>query len=296
MRRMAGILLALAACASMPVMGEDLKLDSPQKGLGYAVGMTIGKFVKEQGKAVDFSAFLKGAQESYNRKVNDEKPLLLTEKEANDVKVAYKKKMAAKDADSSPDAAGPEISPEKLGYALGMEIAAYLKNRKAFVDFVAFLRGADDTYHEKETLMSPDDAARVRAMQSRKTPAEKNLEIGKAFLADNAKKEGVTTTESGLQYIVLKEGAGDRPHKMDRVKVTYSGMLINGKVFDSSTTSFDVGGVIRGWTEALQLMPLGSKYKLFIPARLAYGTRGSPPRIGPNEVLIFEVELLEIVK
>ncbi|MCH7990113.1 MAG: FKBP-type peptidyl-prolyl cis-trans isomerase [Planctomycetes bacterium] len=122
---------------------------------------------------------------------------------------------------------------------------------------------------------------------------------GKDFLAANKKKKGVVTLKSGLQYLVLKQGTGKKPKATDRVKTHYHGTLIDGTVFDSSVqrempATFPVNGVIKGWIEALQLMNVGSKWKLFIPSELAYGKRGSPPKIAPDSVLIFEIELLGI--
>ncbi len=130
--------------------------------------------------------------------------------------------------------------------------------------------------------------------------AQKNLEEGNAFLEKNKANAGVKVTPSGLQYEVIKEGTGKMPNDSDMVKVHYHGTLIDGKVFDSSVdrgepAEFPVNGVIPGWTEALQMMPVGSKWKIYLPASLAYGER-APQEIGPNKVLIFEVELLEIVK
>ncbi|MGH9569716.1 MAG: FKBP-type peptidyl-prolyl cis-trans isomerase, partial [Candidatus Angelobacter sp.] len=126
-----------------------------------------------------------------------------------------------------------------------------------------------------------------------------NKKEGEAFLAANKTKEGVITTPSGLQYKVLKQGTGPKPTTTDKVVCNYKGTLINGKEFDSSykrgePATFPVNGVIKGWTEALQLMPVGSKYQLFIPADLAYGERGAGADIGPDATLIFEVELLSI--
>ncbi|OFX33437.1 MAG: peptidylprolyl isomerase [Bacteroidetes bacterium GWF2_42_66] len=134
-----------------------------------------------------------------------------------------------------------------------------------------------------------------------KQEAQKNLEAGKAFLETNKAKQGVVTLPSGLQYEVLKEGNGPKPTAEDKVKCHYHGTTIDGKVFDSSVdrgepAEFPVNGVIPGWIEALQLMPVGSKWKLYIPAELAYGERGAGADIGPNSALVFEVELLEIVK
>ena len=129
--------------------------------------------------------------------------------------------------------------------------------------------------------------------------AEANKKKGEEFLAENAKKQGVKTLPSGLQYLVLKEGTGKRPTATDEVEVHYHGTLLDGTVFDSSVergepASFPVGRVIAGWTEALQLMKEGAKWRVFIPSKLAYHQRGAPPKIGPNETLIFEIELLHV--
>ncbi|MFT3740220.1 MAG: FKBP-type peptidyl-prolyl cis-trans isomerase [Breznakibacter sp.] len=128
-----------------------------------------------------------------------------------------------------------------------------------------------------------------------------NLEAGEKFLAENKTKEGVVTTESGLQYQIIKEGNGPKPGLTDQVKCHYHGTLLDGTVFDSSLerkepATFYVNGVIKGWTEALQMMPAGSKWKLFVPAGLAYGDRAAGEKIKPNSTLVFEVELIEIVK
>jgi FKBP-type peptidyl-prolyl cis-trans isomerase len=131
--------------------------------------------------------------------------------------------------------------------------------------------------------------------------AQKNLEEGNAFLEQNKSREGITTTESGLQYEILTEGTGAKPTAEDQVRVHYHGTLIDGKIFDSSVERgepvvFGVGQVIPGWTEALQLMSVGSKWKIYIPSAIGYGERGAGADIGPNSALIFEVELLEIVQ
>ncbi|MFM2190432.1 MAG: hypothetical protein RL491_818, partial [Bacteroidota bacterium] len=128
---------------------------------------------------------------------------------------------------------------------------------------------------------------------------KENKDKGTAFLSENGKKSGVKTLPSGLQYSIIKEGKGPKPKETDMVKTHYHGTLIDGTVFDSSVerkepATFPVNGVIKGWVEALQLMPVGSKWKLFIPSDLAYGDAGSPPTIGPGETLVFEVELLSI--
>ena len=142
-----------------------------------------------------------------------------------------------------------------------------------------------------------DHVARMAAKQN--AEGGKNLKEGEAFLDENKKKEGVTTLPSGLQYKVLKSGAGKTPKATDKVTTHYRGTLIDGTVFDSSydrgePTTFPVGGVIRGWTEALQLMKEGDKWQLYVPAQLGYGERGAGGKIGPNTTLLFEIELLKV--
>jgi FKBP-type peptidyl-prolyl cis-trans isomerase len=156
----------------------------------------------------------------------------------------------------------------------------------------------------EETVMTPEQAnelVRKFFEGAGERQAQKNLEEGNAFLEKNKAREGVTTTESGLQYEVLTEGTGPKPVATDQVRVNYHGTLIDGKVFDSSVDRgepvvFGVGQVIPGWTEALQLMPVGSKWKIYIPSAIGYAERGAGSDIGPNAALIFEVELLEIVQ
>jgi FKBP-type peptidyl-prolyl cis-trans isomerase FklB len=163
----------------------------------------------------------------------------------------------------------------------------------AFVACV-FLTGCEDESASK----TANEPAAAKPKASRNEMAEQNAKAGADFLAANAKKEGVKTTSSGLQYLVLKEGQGKKPGLTNQVEVHYHGTLINGKVFDSSVErgepiTFGVTRVIPGWTEALQLMNEGSKWRVFIPSELAYKARGSGP-IGPNETLIFEIELLHV--
>jgi FKBP-type peptidyl-prolyl cis-trans isomerase len=158
--------------------------------------------------------------------------------------------------------------------------------------------------NEEQLAVRQEFVRKLQAQQAEKAKAaaEKNKAEGEKFLADNKGKPGVKTTASGLQYTVIKEGTGPKPGPNDQVKVQYLGTLIDGTKFDSSydrgqPAQFALNGVIPGWTEALQLMTVGSKYKLFIPSSLGYGERGTPGGpIGPNATLVFEVELVEIVK
>jgi FKBP-type peptidyl-prolyl cis-trans isomerase len=170
---------------------------------------------------------------------------------------------------------------------------------KSFKDV---FQGNDLEVSEQESLEFLQTYFRELQAKNQKANAEKSKvlqEEGIAYLAENAKKEGVTTTESGLQYEVLAKGEGDNPTAQDKVTVHYTGTLIDGTVFDSSIergepATFGVSQVIPGWTEALQLMSVGDKLRLVIPSELAYGPRGSGQKIGPNSTLIFEVELLKI--
>ena len=202
---------------------------------------------------------------------------------------------------------------EKFSYALGMNtgerMAQGLHDKSVPFDPAILARGLKDGLTGGKTLLTDAEAQAVltevqtelRKKQDEKKHAagEANKKDGDAFLAANKGKEGVVTLPSGLQYKILTAGKGPKPTADDSVVCNYRGTLINGTEFDSSykrgePATFPVGGVIKGWTEALQLMPVGSKWQLFVPSDLAYGERGPSPEIGPNSTLIFEVELLSI--
>jgi FKBP-type peptidyl-prolyl cis-trans isomerase FklB len=199
---------------------------------------------------------------------------------------------------------------QKASYAIGMNWGTGLHRQGIDVDSAALIQGMKDALAGGKTLLTEDEA-RAALMQLQKEIQEKqqakaaaegetNKKEGDAFLAANKTKESVVTLPSGLQYKILKEGNGPKPTASDSVVCNYKGTLINGTEFDSSykrgePATFPVTGVIKGWTEALQLMPVGSKWQLFIPPDLAYGPRGTPGGpIGPNATLVFEVELISI--
>jgi len=194
----------------------------------------------------------------------------------------------------------------QYSYAIGVQIAKNLKDQGIELDTKAFNAAVKDISTGKEPQLSDEERMQAlrtmsEGMRAKETAvADDNLKKGDEFLAANKGKEGVQVTASGLQYKVVREGKGKKPKATDTVEVHYAGTLIDGKEFDSSYSrnqpaQFPVKGVIPGWTEALQLMPEGSEYELYIPAQLAYGDRGNPS-IPPNSVLIFKVELLKIVK
>ncbi len=201
-----------------------------------------------------------------------------------------------------------ETEAQQLGYIIGMDIGQSLKQQGADIDMDALLDAIRTTYEGGELAMTPEEAASVReefiakrraaAEADRASLAATNAAAGDKFLLENRNKEGVKITDSGLQYKVITQGDGARPAATDRVTVHYKGTLLNGEEFDSSYSrgepaTFGLNQVIPGWTEGVQLMPVGSKYMFFIPSNLAYGENG-PPSIGPNATLIFEVELLSI--
>jgi FKBP-type peptidyl-prolyl cis-trans isomerase FklB len=208
-------------------------------------------------------------------------------------------------ANSQADAALP-TQKDKVSYAIGMQVGNNLARQGVEVDPNVLVKGLTDAIAGK--LIMTDDEARavltqlqndVRAKMEEKAKlaAETNKKEGDAFLAANKTKEGVVTLPSGLQYKILKEGTGPKPKASDTVTCNYRGTLINGTEFDSSykrgqPAKFPVNGVIKGWTEALQLMPVGSKWQLFIPSDLAYGSQARSAEIGPNATLLFDLELL----
>lgn len=199
----------------------------------------------------------------------------------------------------------------KASYSIGSQLGSQVAQAKDMIDQDALIMGFKDSMAGKELQMPAEEMQKVmqtfqQAMMEKQQAKQKEVSTtnkaeGDKFLAENKTKEGVKTTQSGLQYKVLKKGSGAIPKASDTVVTHYSGTLINGKVFDSSykrnsPATFPVNGVIKGWTEALQMMEVGSKWQLFIPSELAYGERGAGADIGPNQVLIFEIELLEIKK
>jgi FKBP-type peptidyl-prolyl cis-trans isomerase FklB len=193
---------------------------------------------------------------------------------------------------------------DKASYSIGLNFGMNFKRQNVDLNSDAFAAGFKDGMSGKNPLMSEQEvrdtmAAFEKDMQQKQGEmAQKNGAEAEKFLAANKTKEGVKTTSSGLQYKALKEGNGAQPKSSDTVTVNYRGTLIDGTEFDSSykrgqPATFPVGGVIKGWTEALQLMKVGSKYQLFVPASLAYGEQGRPG-IPPNATLIFEVELMDV--
>ena len=209
----------------------------------------------------------------------------------------------------------PDMSTEtaKFSYAIGQDVGIQLKkiNDDADLDIDILFRGIEDHLNNKEPLLSTEEASKVKQTvftrlqsaqaEKRQAASGQNVKDEEAFLAKNKEKEGVVTTESGLQYEVLRKGTGESPVATDRVSVHYKGSLLDGTEFDSSykrgqPSTFGVNQVIKGWSEGLQCMKVGGKYKLYIPSKLGYAERGAGDKIGPNATLVFEVELMSIEK
>lgn len=200
----------------------------------------------------------------------------------------------------APEPVSLETDMEKVSYIIGSQIGTGMKGQGIELVEEKFIRGLQDGRAGRELALTLEEIQTVMAAFQQQL-IEKAGAAGTAFLAENAEKPGVKTTESGLQYVVVEEGDGDTPKATDVVRTHYRGTLIDGTEFDSSyargePAEFPVNGVIPGWTEALQLMQEGDKWKLFIPSELAYGPRGAGQDIPPYAALVFEIELLEIVE
>lgn len=212
------------------------------------------------------------------------------------------------------DAAEPaafDTDAQRMSYALGVQVGKGIRDAGLGLDLDLLTRGIRDTVDGKDPALDPhavrqalgqfQHALRTHQHQLQQELSEKNLAEGKAFLAENAKKDGVTVLPSGLQYEVLREGTGRTPSASDRVRVHFRGASITGEEFDNSYSKgepmeFRVDRNLKGWVEALQLMQEGAKWRLFLPPDLAYALRGKPPKVGPNAALLYEIELLEILE
>ena len=213
---------------------------------------------------------------------------------------------------SAPAKASPLKTPkERLSYGIGINVGRNIKGQGMDLDGNVFSMGVRDAIGDKTPLMTDDEIRevivamqlemRMKAERAHESAGIENKSKGEAFLAANKKKEGVVTTASGLQYKVLRAGAGKPPGLSDRVSANYRGTLIDGTEFDSSYSrgqpaEFAVNQVIAGWMEALQIMKPGDKWAVYVPPDLAYGDRGAGEKIGPHATLIFEIELLEVKK
>jgi FKBP-type peptidyl-prolyl cis-trans isomerase FkpA len=302
------VLLLATFAQAQPVQDKDAPATDREK-VSYMIGADVGRSIAAVGPDLDLAAFERAVKNAFA----GGKPLL-SDEESKTVGMALMQRIAERTGKPMPGAAPgtkpPSVAKDKVGFMVGTDVGRSLTPIKDEIDLPMFLKAMRTLVGSGKSLMTETEMDQVRESFSKRMQAReeariadlgrKNGEEGAAFLAKNKSAKGVITTSSGLQYMVLRQGTGPRPLPSDRVRVNYHGTLLDGTVFDSSyergqPIDFALNQVIAGWTEGVALMPVGAKYRLWIPASIAYGERGSPPTIGPNATLMFDVELLDVL-
>lgn len=294
---------ALLLVAALAANAQDKQvLNTEREKVSYMVGMDVANSVAPVGPDMDVAAFERAVRNAFE----GGKPLIdeATAKKTGD------QLMARINARKTPGANAPEVSKENVGLLVGTDVGRSLVPVKEEIDLPTMMQALRTSMAKGKLLLTDEEARAIgtafserqrgRMEKEAKTRADRNKQEGADFLAKNRTQKGVFATATGLQYMVLRQGAGLRPRATDTVRVNYEGKLLDGTVFDSSyergqPAEFALSQVIPGWTEGLMLMPVGGKYRFFIPAELAYGERG-PQEIGPNATLQFDVELLDIIR
>lgn len=308
LRGLAALSFAAALSLAPATAQENAVLSSERDKNSYMIGMDVGNSIQAVGPDIDRDAFLRAVGHA----LQGGEPLL-SEQEAAELAPALMQRVAVRSGrpipGMAPGSEPPPVDAGKVGLLVGADIGRSLAPVKDEIDLDVFARGLASVLDGSKPLLDEAEQARVRdafgkRMQERmraesEALAQANSREGAEFLARNRSVKGVVTTASGLQYMVLRQGSGPRPTANAQVRVHYEGRLLDGSVFDSSyerndPATFGLGQVIAGWTEGLQLMPVGSKYRFWIPSELAYGRNGSPGGIPPNSTLVFDVELLQL--
>ncbi|GAB3733545.1 FKBP-type peptidyl-prolyl cis-trans isomerase [Luteimonas pelagia] len=301
-----GAATTVAAQDAPPAAQAATSLSGERERASYMVGMDVGGSIAPVGPDLDFEAFERAIRNAFA----GGEPLL-ADAEVQPVAQALMQRIAARSGQGAAGATPPTVDREKVGLLVGTDVGRSLKPISDELDLAVVLQAVRTRIDGGTPLLDEAEAAAVRQafsariqdrMQAKQAElARTNLAEGEAFLAGNRGKTGVQVTGSGLQYRVLRQGAGARPAPTDRVRVHYQGALLDGTVFDSSyergaPAEFALSQVVPGWTEGVGLMPVGGKYRFWIPAALAYGEAGTPGGpIGPNATLVFDVELLDIL-
>jgi len=300
------LVLLLAACAGRPAAPDQPAAPAatpapatpqdPRWPLSYTLGYNVGGNLVRARDYTDLNAFGAGLDDAWQHRATR-----LDEAQMRQAMEQVAQRLANPAAAPAPD--GPGL-PADFSYALGASVAASLQPAQDRIDPEVLKQAAAEAYAGKAAQV--DAARRVELVRQLHADLQQQRQAASAgqgseeFLADNAKHPGVKVTASGLQYEVLQQGQGGHPTPASRVTVNYVGRLLNGAVFDDGhgpgrpPASFRLANVIAGWTEGVQLMAVGSRYRFYIPPRLAYGERGAPPAIGPGQVLIFDVQLVAI--
>ena len=306
LRGLVALFSAAALLFSTAYAQDKTVLSTERDKVSYMVGSDIGRSIAPVGPDLDLAAFERAIRNAFD----GGKPLL-TPDEARSTGQALMARISARSGQTPPPGETPTVGKDKVGLLVGTDVGRSLTPIKEEVDLAVVLQAVRTALAKGTPLMTDAESEAVRKafstrmnaqMEAKASAAQKkNQEDGERFLASNKANKGVVTTPSGLQYMILRPGSGPRPKTTDTVRVNYEGSLLDGTVFDSSyqrgtPAEFPLNQVIAGWTEGVSMMPVGAKYRFWVPGNLAYGAKGTPGGpIGPNATLAFDVELLSIV-